>query len=1541
MSRKFNHLHVHSSFSLLDGVSKREDLIQKAKQFGMDALAMTEHGNIFNAISFYKECTDASVKPIIGQEFYVAPDNHLNRTYSKKSESEQEAKLGDLTYYAYHLTVLAKNRDGYESLKKLSSMAWKNGFYKKPRIDDELLAENKNGLIVLSGCLAGKIAKLIVAGNKDKALDEINKQRSMFGEDFYLELMSHGISEDAVVNECLIDISKQYGIPLVLTGDSHFTEHGDEFSHEVALAIGTNKTIQDPDRFKFNGEGYWLKSGDEMEEVATAASIPMEALENTINISNRVDDYGFKLTSRKHKSIIPLFRDEHGEAYTNEVCHSLLEAKAWSGLVERGVGENEEYHKRLVVELELIKKKEFSSYFLIIADIVDFMRVKKMPIPVGRGSSLGSLLCYCLFITGLDPIQYTIPFSRFINEGRKDLPDIDTDISQERRKEVIEYIVNKYGKDRVAQIATFQSMAAKAAVDNVGRALGVPSTIRRSVGHLIGDTVKDDKVKDIIESNSKVRAIMEQTPEWIRVTERLEGNHRNMGAHAAGIVISNDPIMNHLPLVKDSTEGYLTTQYDMKDISELGLLKLDMLGLKTLDVIYQTLDLIKVRHNIELDFHKFPVNDAATYQTISNGKFVSMFQCDSSGMRSVAKQLQPEIFDHLIALNALYRPGPMLKVNGELSIMEHYIERRHNREEVDLWHPAFETVFKGTYGLPLYQEQVMAISQIIGRFNDTEADEYRAAIGKKDKVKFQAVQDKLVKRGIENGHTPEWMADLTAKLAGSARYNWNKGHCKLPTTPILTCDRGWTLLKDLKLGEKIWSVREKTGQLFRNRIVDIINNGVKPICKVTTAGGNTTFSTLDHRYMTAKQTYVHASEMFAGQSLKMAKQRISKTDLDGRMAFPAHSNEIPFRVGINNISGNDMMQLQPITAKTKHALASVPVQQGHSEFVINLMAQTSSSRDLTGIATPDVLKDRPGIHKDPTFLKSFTNSILALKTSSHNRVNLSFDKWRDSQNTLSDHAHFLNVSRERGSGGLERQHTGDRFATMPIKEEFFDQRFIDVVGVSQSTAVNTSINRFPLPNTNGDAAINANSIFGVVSTDTINTESTDDVGLSLKDLGTFSTQHINDINHDEMVNSWNIPVTYTDTVQSVEPYGEAEVWDLTMEEDPNFIANGFVVHNSLAYSYISYVTAYLETHFALEYYTTLLNVNLGDADQLKVLLSAILQKGIKLLPPHINHSGEYFHTDGTVIYMGLYSVKQVGETTLPAIMDDRKKYGPYNGYIDFCIRMSPHGRVTKLHKENLAKAGAFSWDTSITDKEKVVNTELIQKIVKKFEGKVPPDEVYKYVIDKIVLNQEEYSASEKLSLERSVLNFYISSHPVMQYQPLFNLFPDVNFITPSQINEQMVGTKAIVLGVAEQRLMKQTKNGDPFMVLKLGDQLGNHQINIWSPLAQKAYAKTADDQVVLVCGTIREDKFRPGDNQLNVFSVVPVHSLGGLPITSFYSDDISVANRICTTLNAVPATVSDVVLNLGHAVILKDTSYIKPEHYLELSQYRVHYQLAI
>lgn len=1156
MSRKFNHLHVHSSFSLLDGVSKREDLIQKAKQFGMDALAMTEHGNIFNAISFYKECTDASVKPIIGQEFYVAPDNHLNRTYSKKSESEQEAKLGDLTYYAYHLTVLAKNRDGYESLKKLSSMAWKNGFYKKPRIDDELLAENKNGLIVLSGCLAGKIARLIVAGNKDKALDEINKQRSMFGEDFYLELMSHGISEDAVVNECLIDISKQYGIPLVLTGDSHFTEHGDEFSHEVALAIGTNKTIQDPDRFKFNGEGYWLKSGDEMEEVATAASIPMEALENTINISNRVDDYGFKLTSRKHKSIIPLFRDEHGEAYTNEVCHSLLEAKAWSGLVERGVGENEEYHKRLVVELELIKKKEFSSYFLIIADIVDFMRVKKMPIPVGRGSSLGSLLCYCLFITGLDPIQYTIPFSRFINEGRKDLPDIDTDISQERRKEVIEYIVNKYGKDRVAQIATFQSMAAKAAVDNVGRALGVPSTIRRSVGHLIGDTVKDDKIKDIIESNSKVRAIMEQTPEWIRVTERLEGNHRNMGAHAAGIVISNDPIMNHLPLVKDSTEGYLTTQYDMKDISELGLLKLDMLGLKTLDVIYQTLGLIKVRHNIELDFHKFPVNDAATYQTISNGKFVSMFQCDSSGMRSVAKQLQPEIFDHLIALNALYRPGPMLKVNGELSIMEHYIERRHNREEVDLWHPAFETVFKGTYGLPLYQEQVMAISQIIGRFNDTEADEYRAAIGKKDKVKFQAVQDKLVKRGIENGHTPEWMADLTAKLAGSARYNWNKGH-------------------------------------------------------------------------------------------------------------------------------------------------------------------------------------------------------------------------------------------------------------------------------------------------------------------------------------------------------------------------------------------------SLAYSYISYVTAYLETHFALEYYTTLLNVNLGDADQLKVLLSAILQKGIKLLPPHINHSGEYFHTDGTVIYMGLYSVKQVGETTLPAIMDDRKKYGPYNGYIDFCIRMSPHGRVTKLHKENLAKAGAFSWDTSITDKEKVVNTELIQKIVKKFEGKVPPDEVYKYVIDKIVLNQEEYSASEKLSLERSVLNFYISSHPVMQYQPLFNLFPDVNFITPSQINEQMVGTKAIVLGVAEQRLMKQTKNGDPFMVLKLGDQLGNHQINIWSPLAQKAYAKTADDQVVLVCGTIREDKFRPGDNQLNVFSVVPVHSLGGLPITSFYSDDISVANRICTTLNAVPATVSDVVLNLGHAVILKDTSYIKPEHYLELSQYRVHYQLAI
>lgn len=1157
MNKPFNHLHVHSQFSLLDGISRRSDLIKKAKSFDMKGIAMTEHGAMFNAISFYKECLENNIVPVIGMEAYVAPDTRFGREYSKKGESEVDAKNGDLTYYAYHLTILSKNRQGYENLKKISSLAYREGFYKKPRIDEEILTENHEGLIVLSGCLASKISRLIVSGHNDKALQEVDKMRNIFGDDFYLEVMDHNIAEEAIVREALIDFGKQRGIGLVMTGDSHYTNHGDELAHEAALAIGTNATLSDPDHWKFPGEGFWFKSPEEMYDIAESADIPVEALANTQMIVNKIEDYAFKLSSKTKKSIIPVFKDANNRPLTNEECDILIEAKCREGLMLRGKNNIKEYEDRLAAELKTIKSKEFSSYFLLIADIIDYMRKHNILAPIGRGSSGGSLVCYCLFIIGLDPIKFNVPFSRFINEGRKDLPDIDTDISQEHRKEIIDYISTKYGKDRVGQIVTFQSMAPKAAVDNVGRVLGVPSQVRRNVGKLLGETEKDDKLNDLLKDKPKVREVMEPISNWISISTTLEGNNKNLGAHAAGIVISNDPLMDYVPLVRDTKEGNLLTQYDMKDLSELGLLKLDMLGLKTMDLIQKTIEMIEINHKVKLDFQNFPLDDDKTYATIASGKYVSVFQFDSSGIRAAARQLKTEKFDHIVALNALYRPGPMEPDETGKSIMDRYIDRRHGRESLDVWHPDLEPVLKSTYNLCIYQEELMGLAQVMAGFTESEADEYRAAVGKKSQSAFDAAQAKFIERGVSIGRDRTLMQTIANRLKGFSRYGWNIGH-------------------------------------------------------------------------------------------------------------------------------------------------------------------------------------------------------------------------------------------------------------------------------------------------------------------------------------------------------------------------------------------------SNSYGYLSYVTAYLETHYPLEYYTTLLNVNLDDNDELKVLLSAILQKGVKISTPHINLSGEKFHTDGVRIYMGIKSIKQLGDASLKPLFEIRNN-GQFTDYIDFCIRTSKKGSINKTVKENIVKAGGFDWDTSLTHVEKIQNTELIQKIIKKFEDKLDATQIRQLILERIVCGGPALAEQERLAQEREVLNFYISSHPVLEFQSLFSLFDQYNFIIPSQIASTNIGTQIIMVGVLENKEMKPTKTGTQYVNMKVGDHISSRFMKIWSPLSNKVFDQLLVNNLVLLHGTVKEDKFLPDDNQVNINGIIPVTATsGGIPINEFIAKTEEIARNVISILGAQENSISDSILQTGHVVTLKNTAYIRASHFDQLKPLigKVHYAIA-
>jgi DNA polymerase-3 subunit alpha len=768
----FCHTHVHTTYSLLDGISHREDLLQKCKNTGMSSMAVTEHGSLYNHIGFYKAAVAANIKPILGIEAYFAPDSRHNRKYEHKKNLE----IGDINAYAYHLILLAKNHTGYKNLIKLSSLSNLEGFYKKPRIDLEILNEYKEGIIVTSACIGSIIGQSILQNRKDLAQSWINKFRYMFGEDFYLELMHHHMPEDKIVSEVLIDIGTKFGIPLILTGDSHYTNKIDAQAHEATLCIATKRTLMDEYRWRFEGDGYWFKSPEEMHNDCIEANYPSECVSNTILLANKIEDYGFRLAS-KQGHIVPQYKDDNGINWTHEESHQKLTMMCWEGMNKLNLIGKHEYEQRLTYELDVIERKNFSSYFLIIADIIDYIGTLSTIKPVGRGSSIGSLVCYTTGITAMDPIRWGIPFYRFINEGRKDLPDIDTDMSKRHRKDVINYIMNKYGKDHVAQISTFQKMTAKKVIDDVGASLDIPPTIRKQVSKLLGETDKDDKLDDVL--NDQAKNIMQNHPGWIEISKVLEGVHRNMSLHAAGIVISNTPLTDYVPLGRDNDDGIHTTQYDMVDIQDMGLLKLDMLGLRNIDIIYDTVTAVKDQLNISINPHTLNPEDKDTYKLISNAEFVSTFQYDSSGMRQLAKRLLPDKFEHLMAINALYRPGCMQPGSSGIedkSILDVYVERKHGRLPLESWHQSLDKTLETTYGLPIYQEQISEMSKIISKFNDTEADEFRSAIGKKVLVKLQAALEKFKTKGIECGHSKEFMEDLASRLTGFARYGWNRGH---------------------------------------------------------------------------------------------------------------------------------------------------------------------------------------------------------------------------------------------------------------------------------------------------------------------------------------------------------------------------------------------------------------------------------------------------------------------------------------------------------------------------------------------------------------------------------------------------------------------------------------------------------------------------------------------------------------------------------------------------------------------------------------------
>ncbi len=745
----FVHLHNHSEYSLLDGLSKTKEMAEHALALGQKAIALTDHGTMFGAIEFYKTCLDVGIKPIVGCEVYVAPES-----LHKKDEKRHGTNL-------FHLLLLAKNNQGYQNLCNIVSRSYTEGFYYKPRIDFDLLSSLGNDLIVSTGCIQGQLPRLLLAGQTTEAEDLARQYKERFGSDFYIEIMNHGLAEEMRVNPLLVSLANKVEIPLIATHDSHYVHKEDAYAHDILLCIQQLKDFDDPKRMRFTGDSFYLKSEEEMKQLFP--ELP-QALENTSQVAEKCNlEFDFET---KH---LPKYRSpEHGVAskeeriqYLRHLCEENLPLR-YGNTIDKDIRDRLEY------ELGVIESMDFVDYFLVVQDFIRYARENNIAVGPGRGSAAGSIVSYLLRITDIDPLRYNLYFERFLNPQRFSMPDIDIDFEDARREEIIDYVKRTYGEDCVSQIGTFGKLESRAAFRDVARAFKIsPTEINLQskkipAGQSLASAYKhSESFKKLVDENETYTKIYE-------TASRLEHAVRNFSTHACGILITDEPLWNYVPLAIDKNKKRVS-MYEKNTVEKLGLLKMDFLGLKNLTIIKDCCELVQKQQNKAIDLDALPLDDATTYELYKKGQTKGVFQVESPGMQKWLKELKPDSIEDIIAMVALYRPGPMQNIPD-------FIENKQNQSTIQYLDACLEPVLKNTYGICIYQEQVMSIAQVMSGFSMADADKLRKAMGKKIPELMEKQHEKFVKGAIEKGFTQDLAETVFAMLEKFAEYGFNRAH---------------------------------------------------------------------------------------------------------------------------------------------------------------------------------------------------------------------------------------------------------------------------------------------------------------------------------------------------------------------------------------------------------------------------------------------------------------------------------------------------------------------------------------------------------------------------------------------------------------------------------------------------------------------------------------------------------------------------------------------------------------------------------------------